>query len=91
MGRNFPHFLRTVRVSSAVASGTRLGILALCGVSRRKKDTQSFLLARRLFARPRFARRLITSKVVGAHVTFGSKKEQQSVRLLFFFGCGGGI
>ena len=50
-----------------------------------KNDTQSFLLARRLFARPHYARRLITTKVVGAQVTFGSKKEQQSRRRLFPF------
>jgi len=80
------HSLRTVRVSSAVASGTRLGILALCGVSRRKNDTQSFLLARRLFARPRSARGRITSKVVCAHVTSEAKRKADAMHLLFFFG-----
>jgi len=78
------HSLRTVRVSSAVASGTRLGILALCGVSRRKNDTQSFLLARRLFARPRSARGRITSKVVCALVTSEAKRKADAMHLLFF-------
>ena len=71
-------------MSSAVASGTRLGILALCGVSRRKNDTQPFFLARRLFARPRFARGRITSKVVCAHVTSEAKKESNPIGLLLF-------
>ena len=49
----------------------------LCGVSRRKNDTQSFLLARRLFAlRSLCDLGLITSKVMKHRATTATKKKE---------------
>ena len=60
------------------------------GVSRRKNDTQSFLLVRRLFARALCAVR-ITSEVGSTELCFASKKETNPIGLVSFLVAEGGF
>ena len=74
-GHDLPHrsHSRRLSLSQDYSSADSL----LCGVSRRKNDTQSFLLARRLFAlRSQSDLGLITSKLVEYRLTTAAKKKE---------------